>query len=156
MSDAVADLIAALALIVSIFGAVWAAYQDTGRWHRLERYGNVLQAARPGSLEQTALQSVFDRLALPLALGALAPPRKKLRRRAWAAIYVGFVIETVWILMVAVNQRGGLPWTVYGIGLAVLMTGVLLRGTWRERRQRWMREEMHRRLVQLPTTCKLT
>jgi len=151
MDEAVGNLIAALALLVSIFGAAWVAYQDTGRWRRLERYGNAVQSARPGSLEQTTLQSVFDQLALPLALEALAPPRKKLRRWAWVAIYVGLVIETVWFLMVAVNQRGWLSWTVYGIGLAVLVTGVLLRGTWRERRQQWMREEMQRRLAQLPT-----
>jgi hypothetical protein len=150
MSDAVGNFIAALALVVSIFGAAWVAYQDTGRWRRLERYGNAVQSARPGSLEQTTLQSVFDQLALPLALEALAPPRKKLRRWAWAAIYVGLIIETAWILMVAVNERGWLSWTVYGVGLAVLVTGVLLRRTWRELRQQWMQKEMHRRLAQLP------
>jgi hypothetical protein len=151
MSDAVGNIVAALALLVSIFGAAWVAYQDNGRWRRLERYGNAVQSARPGSLEQTMLQSVFDQLALPLALEALAPPSKTLRRWAWVAIYVGLVTETVWFLMVAVNQRGWLSWTVYGIGLAVLATGVVLRGTWRERRQQWMREQMHRRLAQLPT-----
>ncbi|WIB77006.1 hypothetical protein DEJ28_15310 [Curtobacterium sp. MCPF17_002] len=53
--------------------------------------------------------------------------------------------------MVAVDQHGWLSWTIYGIGLAVLVTGALLRATWRERRQQWMREEMHRRLTQLST-----
>ncbi len=70
------DFIAFLALLVSIFGAAWIAYQDTGRWRRLERYGNAVQAARPDSLEQSTLQSVIDQLALPLALEALAPPER--------------------------------------------------------------------------------
>lgn len=155
MRDAVGNFIAALALLVSIFGAAWVAYHDTGRCRRLERYGNAVQSAQPGSLEQTTLQSVFDQLALPLALEVFAPPRKKLRRWAWVAISVGLVIETVWFLMVAVNQRGWLSWTVYGIGLAVLVTGILLRGTWRERRQQWMRGEMHRRLdsCRRPRSC---
>ncbi|MFL0360908.1 hypothetical protein [Curtobacterium flaccumfaciens] len=144
------NFIASLALLVSIFGAAWVAYQDTGRWRRLERYGNAVQAARPGSLEQTTLQSVFDQLALPLALEALAPPRKKLRRWAWAAISIGLVVETVWILMVVINQRSWVSWAVYGTGLAVLVTGVLLRGAGRELRQQWMREEMQRRLARMP------
>lgn len=149
MSNAVGDFIAFLALLVSIFGAAWVAYQGTGRWRRLERYGNVVQAARPGSLERSTLQSVFDQLALPLALEALAPPRKKLCRWAWVIINVGLVIEAVWILLVAADQRGWVSWTAYGVGLAVLITGMLLRATWRDRRQQWMREEMHRRREQL-------
>lgn len=149
MSDPVGDFIALFALLVSIFGAAWMAYQDTGRWRRLERYGNVLQAARPGSLERSTLQSVFDQLALPLALEALAPPRKKLRRSAWVVINVGLVIEAVWIVLVSADQRGRISWTVYGIGLAVLIAGMLLRATWHDRRQQWMREEMHRRHEQL-------
>ena len=148
MSDAVGNLIAFLALLVSFFSTAWVAYQDTGRWRRLERYANAVQAARPGSLELSTLQSVFDQLALPLALEALAPPRKTLRRWAWAVIYVGLVIESVWILLVAVDQRGWISWTVYGAGLAALITGTLLRATWRERRQQWMQEEMHRRREQ--------
>ncbi len=51
--------------------------------------------------------------------------------------------------MVAVDQRDWRSWTVYGAGLTVLVTGALLRRTWRERRQQWMRAEMHRRLAQL-------
>lgn len=145
MGDAVGDFIAFLALLVSIFGAAWVAYQDSGRWRRLERYGSAVQAARPASLERSALQSVFDQLALPLALEALAPPSKTLRRWAWATIYFGLVIESVWILLVAVDQRGWISWIVYGVGLAVLVTGVLLRAVWRDRRQQWMSEEMHRR-----------
>jgi hypothetical protein len=149
MSDALGDFVAILALLVSVFGAAWVAYQDSGRWRRLERYGSAVQAARAGSLERSTLQSVFDQLALPLALEALAPPRKKLRRWAWAAICVGLVIESVWILLVAIDQRGWISWAVYGVGLAVLITGMLLRAIWRERRQQWMRDEMHRRLERL-------
>lgn len=149
MSDAVGDFIAFLALLVSIFGAAWVAYQDTGRWRRLERYGAAVQAARQGSLERSVLQSVFDQLALPLALEALAPPRKGLRTWAGVMICAGLVIESIWILLVAINQRDWTSWTVYGVGLAVLVTGALLRAAWRERRQQWMREEMHRRREQL-------
>lgn len=46
MSNAVGDSVAFLALMVSIFAAVGVAYQDTGRWRRLERYGNAVQAAK--------------------------------------------------------------------------------------------------------------
>ena len=148
------NLIAALALLVSMFGAGWVAYQDSGRWRRLERYGTALQAARPGSLERAALQSVFNQLSLPLALEALAPARKALRHGAWVAIDFGLVIEGAWVVMVAVGERGRVSWTVYGVSLIVLGAGVALRGRWRESRQQWMREEMQRRHAQLETQAR--
>jgi hypothetical protein len=67
---------------------------EAGRLRDLERCGNAVQAARLGNLERITLQFVFDQLALPLALEALAPPTKKLRRWAWVAVHVGLVIET--------------------------------------------------------------
>ena len=64
-------------------------------------------------------------------------------------IWTVLLVEVVWILMVTIDQRGAISWTVYGIGLLVLAIGVALRATWRDRRQQWMREEKDRRREEL-------
>lgn len=149
------NVIAALALCVSGFAAAWVVLQDLGKFRQLERYGNALQAATIGSLERDALQSVFDRLALPLALGALAAPRRRLRGWAWVLLSTGVVAETLWIMLIIVGERGALSWWVYGVGLALLLIGSGLRGIWRELRLREMRAEMNSRRVALDERTRI-
>jgi hypothetical protein len=139
------NAIAALALLVSVFGAVWVVCQDLGRFRRLERYGNSVLAARENSLEENALRAMFDRLALPLALEALAPPRRGLRRSAWVLLAGGALAEAVWVRFIAADDHGPASWWSYGIGLALFVAGGITRNAWRDKRATWMRKEMDRR-----------
>lgn len=139
------NFIAALSVLVAGVGALWVVYQDIGRNKQLERVGAALAVAQPGSLERNVLQSLFDRLVLPMALEQLAPPRKNLHVVAWVLLVIGSIGEVLWVLLVADQAPPHGSWATYGVSLLLLLGGTFCRQAWKLKRMQWMREEMERR-----------
>lgn len=117
------NLIAALGVLVTAVGAAWVIYQDAGRDKRLAYFAAILPAAEPGSLEADALRSVFNQLALPIALEQLAPPRRKLRLSGWVLFGLGGLVGGVWIVLVITQAASSAAWTSYSIALVLLFAG---------------------------------
>jgi len=144
---------AAITAFVSLL--VFALNRRPDSLRRVERLTDIASKMTPSSA-RTLLEDLRDDYATTWALKEMAPDYPRLRTVNVVAWATGVVTLIIWVFLVLLYDKAFWTWWAYAIGLAFLITALVVGRviqsklrTWMltERSNRWMRGPLHSRIA---------
>lgn len=153
MSAPIATLFAALipaavAVIIAILTSAPTSLRNT------ERLTDIASKMSPSS-ERTLVEDLRDDLVVAWALDQMAPAFSARRAWSWALLVLGALTGIIWIFVGIVTHNAWWTWVLYGVGLALLVAGSVVRGFVVQKRRAWMHNQREDRWIRLPIHDRL-